>query len=130
MTLSNGTSEIPASENSAAVVSVKYFGNDAKGDLNGDDTDDVAFLLTQEGGGSGTFYYVTAALKKSSGYTGTNAILLGDRIAPQTTLIKDGVITVNYADRKKGQPMTAKPSVGVSRYFKIVNGELTEIQKQ
>ena len=56
----------------------------AVGDLNGDGTPDVAFLLTQSPGGSGTFYYAVVALRTATGYTGTNAVLLGDRIAPQT----------------------------------------------
>ena len=64
---------------------VAYFGNEAAGDLNGDGVSDVALLITYDGGGSGTFYYAVAALKTDTGYQGTNAILLGDRIAPQTT---------------------------------------------
>ena len=130
VTLVNGVSETPAAPGSASMVTVKYFGNDAKGDLNGDGIDDVAFLITQNSGGSGTFYYVAAALQNSAGgYTGTNAMLLGDRIAPQTTEIRDGEIIVNYTDRKPGQPMTTKPSVGVSKYFKLQNGGLVETTK-
>jgi hypothetical protein len=74
--------------------------------------------------GTGTFYYVVASLQTPSGYTGTNAIFLGDRIAPQTTEIKNGEIIVNYADRKPTDPMSAQPTVGVSKYFKIQNGIL------
>jgi hypothetical protein len=32
--------------------------SEAKGDLNGDGQEDIAFLLTSDRGGSGTFYYV------------------------------------------------------------------------
>jgi hypothetical protein len=107
---------------------IKYFGNDATGDLNGDGQPDTAFLLTYDGGGSGTFYYVVVALTTADGgYIGTNAILLGDRIAPQTTEIKDGELIVNYADRKPSEPMSAPPSVGVSKYLKISNDALVEV---
>lgn len=102
----------------------RYFGNEAISDLDGDGRPDVAFLFTQDQGGSGTFYYVAVALGSAHGYVGTNAILLGDRIAPQTTMIQDGDLIVNYADRKQGEPMTTQPSVGVSSYFKIVDGKL------
>ena len=98
------------------------------GDLNGDTTPDVAFILTQDSGGSGTFYYVVAALKTSDGYQGTNAVLLGDRVAPQTTEIKSGELIVSYADRKASEPLTAAPSVGVSKYLQVQGTMLTEVQ--
>ena len=125
--LTNGSAESEAAPGSASMISTQYFGNEVYADLNSDGMDDVAFLLTQSGGGSGTFYYVAAALKTSNGYMGTNAILLGDRIAPQTTEFRNGDLIVNYAERKPNEPMTAQPSVGVSKYFKITNGELVEI---
>jgi hypothetical protein len=39
-------------------------------------------LITHDPGGSGTFYYVAAAINVNKRYQGTNAVLLGDRIAP------------------------------------------------
>jgi hypothetical protein len=108
---------------------MKYFGNEVRGDLNNDGIGDIAFLFTYDGGGSGTFYYVVAALGSKDGYIGTNAIFLGDRIAPQATEFRDGNIIVNYADRKPTDPMTARPSVGVSKYLKIDNGNLVEITR-
>lgn len=107
-------------------LTAKYFGNDATGDLNGDGVPDAAFLVTTDGGGSGTFYYAVAALNISGAYVGTNAILLGDRIAPQTTEIKDGEVIVNYADRKPSDPMTAQPSVGVTKRLHISGTSLVE----
>ncbi len=67
-------------------TSTKYFSNEVKGDFNGDGLEDVAFLLTQDSGGSGTFFYVVGALRGVDGFQGINGIFLGDRIAPQTTL--------------------------------------------
>jgi hypothetical protein len=124
--LVNGYSEMPAAQGSASNIITRYFGNEATGDLNGDGRQDAVFLLTQETGGSGTFYYVAAALGTASGYQAANTIFLGDRIAPQTTELANGIITVNYADRPAGEPMTAQPSLGVSRYFTVVNGVLVE----
>src|SRR3989338_2422318 len=128
ITLLGGISELPAAHGSASKIMTRYFGNDAMGDLNGDTTPDVAFILTQDSGGSGTFYYVVAALKTSDGYQGTNAVLLGDRVAPQTTEIKSGELIVNYADRKASEPLTAAPSVGVSKYLQVQGTMLTEVQ--
>ncbi|HVZ11358.1 MAG TPA: hypothetical protein VG941_03030 [Candidatus Paceibacterota bacterium] len=111
----------------ASKTITRYFGNEASGDFNNDGKSDVAFLLTQDSGGSGTFFYAAAALGGGSACNGTNAILLGDRIAPQSTNFQDGEIVVNYADRKPGEPMSATPSVGVSKYLKIVGSRLVEV---
>src|SRR6185503_6016438 len=48
---------------SASESVVRYFGNEANGDLNGDGVPDRAFLITQEGGGSGTFFYAVGAIQ-------------------------------------------------------------------
>jgi len=125
VTLVNGVSQTPAAPESASMLTVQYFGNEATGDLNNDGINDIAFLITQSGGGSGTFYYAVAALQDSAGgYTGTNAMLLGDRVAPQNTEIKNGELIVNYADRKAGEPISTKPTEGVSKYFRVSNGQL------
>ena len=111
----------------ALTGSYAYFGNEAAGDLNGDGQADIAFIFTSQPGGSGTFYYVAVALHKDGGWTGTNAVLLGDRIAPQTTEINNGVVTVNFADRNPGEPFTTKPSLGKSMYLRVINGTLTKV---
>ncbi len=126
VTLTNGLSEVEAAPGSASKITTRYFGNEATGDLNGDGTADAGFVLTRTTGGSGTFFYAAAALKTGAGYVGTNAILLGDRIAPQSTEIRGGQLIVNYADRKQGEPFTTPPSVGVSKTLKVVGGKLVE----
>ena len=115
ITLINGISEVPAAPGSASKIITRYFGNEVRHDFNGDGREDVAFLLTQTMGGSGTFYYVVAALNTSSGYVGSEAVLLGDRIAPQSTEMGNGnTVIVNYVDRKSGESFIVAPSVGKS----------------
>lgn len=98
---------------------VKYFGNEVSYDFDKDGREDKAFIITHQPGGSGTFYYVVAALNKETGYEGSQGLLLGDRISPQTTEIKDGLVVVNYADRKPNEPFTTQPSVGKSLRLKL-----------
>lgn len=122
--LTDGVSETASAPGSASKIVTRYFGNEVKTDLDGDGREDVAFLLTQETGGSGVFYYVVGALNTERGYVGSDAVLLGDRIAPQTTGVdvsggKKGVIVVNYADRKVGESMTTRPSMGKSIWLKL-----------
>ena len=127
VTLVNGVAVRASAPGSASKTTTKYFGNDVVGDINGDGKDDIALFITQESGGTGIFFYIVAALATGSGgYQGTNALFLGDRIAPQTISIQNGVIVANYADRAQGEPMTAQPSVGVSKYVMFKNGQLVE----
>lgn len=102
----------------------QYFGNELRTDLDGDGREDVVFLLTQERGGSGTFFYAVGAVDTGSGYLGSDGYFLGDRIAPQTTEVSQNprhknVVVINYADRAAGEPMTASPSQGKSAYLKL-----------
>jgi hypothetical protein len=128
VTLINGKSEIPVAPGSATIITTTIF-SETKGELTGDTAADTAVLLTQNQGGSGTFFYQAAALNQDGKYLGTNGILLGDRIAPQTTQITDLMIIANYAERKPDEPMTADPSVGVSKYFVVEGTTLIETTK-
>jgi len=129
ITLANGLSEIETTPGSATKIVTRYFGNEVKHDLNDDGREDVAFLLTQETGGSGTFFYFVAALNTPTGYIGSHAVFLGDRIAPQTTHMDEGttsvgtqrqnVIVVNYVVRLPGEPFTVRPSLGKSLWLKL-----------
>ncbi|HWN37652.1 MAG TPA: hypothetical protein VNP02_04085, partial [Gammaproteobacteria bacterium] len=118
--LVDGVAEVPAAPGSAAKIVTRYFGNEIRGDLNADGRADVAFLLTQETGGSGTFFYAVAALDLPSGLVGSQGLLLGDRIAPQSTELRsDGLIVVNYADRAPGESLATPPSVGKTILLKL-----------
>lgn len=136
--LINGKSEVKVATDSATLIKTNYFGNEAFGDLNEDGKDDLAFLISQDGGGSGLFYYVIVALnnsdKESEGgakYIMTNANFIGDRISPQSNSINNGRLFVNFADRRSGEAMTVQPSVGVSKIFSIEkSGRLEEIFRE
>jgi heat shock protein HslJ len=118
--LVDGAAETAAAPGSAARIVTRYFGNEVRGDLNADGREDVAFLLTQEPGGSGTFFYAAAALDLPSGLVGSQGLLIGDRIAPQTTQLRpDGTIAVNYADRAPGESFATPPSVARTMLLKL-----------
>lgn len=122
--LENGVAITETAPGSSSKIVTRYFGNELKTDLNGDGREDVAFLLTQERGGSGTFFYAVAALNADRGYVGSDGYFLGDRIAPQSTNESQNprhkyVVVFNYADRAPGEPMTTRPSVGKSVYLKL-----------
>jgi len=122
--LTDGKLQESAAPGSAETITTQVFGKPVYGDINGDGKNDAAVFLVRDGGGSGTFYYVVAALGSDHGAVGTNAIFLGDRIAPDTIQVANGIITVNYADRKTEDPMSTPPSIGVSKYIVTMNGML------
>ncbi|MEY2664829.1 MAG: hypothetical protein RIT04_637 [Candidatus Parcubacteria bacterium] len=128
ITLVNGISQILPIPNSSSKITTRYFGNEATGDLTGDGIADTAFLVTQDTGGSGLFYYAVVAIKTSTGYKTTNAFLIGDRIAPQSTYIpvNSRELQVNYAERKPGEPMTTAPSVGAVLLLKVTPAGILE----
>lgn len=108
--LKDGLSKVPAAPGSASMVTTQYIGNVTYGDLTSDDKEDAAYFIMQDGGGSGQFYYVLAAINKQEGYTVTNAILVGDRITVQSLRISSNTLHVNFLGRDKNAPMTAPPS--------------------
>lgn len=108
------------------MTTTRIFKLGAKGDLNGDGRNRAPLLLVQNPGGSGSLFYVAAALSTGDGYRGTNAILIGDRIAPQALEVHQRTIIVNYADRYPWEGFTVRPSVSRSRYFAVENGQLRE----
>lgn len=124
VTLVNGVSIVPIAPNAASMVTTRYFGNEVSYDFNHDGRPDTAFILSQNTGGSGTFYYVVVALNTERGYVGSIGYLLGDRIAPQSTYISRNtstpdVLVVNYADRKAGESFATSPSTGKSLWLKL-----------
>lgn len=124
ITVRDGRAELGV--DSATRIETRIWDASTKGDLDGDGADDTVVILAQNSGGSGIFYHVAVALNFEEGFKGTNAFLLGDRIAPQTTEIGAGEIIVNYADRYPWEAFAARPSVGKSRYLFLENGELKE----
>ena len=120
--LINGKAETESTSDSSRVIT-QYFGNELKKDFDGDGSEDLIFLLTQQMGGSGTFYYVVGCLNTKDSFVGSHGLFLGDRIAPQSTKTGEGnVVVVNYADRKVGESFAIRPSVGKSIWL-LLNPE-------
>jgi hypothetical protein len=125
--LNNGRFEMPAAPGSAAMVTATVFDSPAYGDLDGGGDIDAAVILVYQTGGSGTFYYIAAAIKRADGYQGTNAILLGDRVIPQAVRIQNRVIIVDFMDRGPAEPMAATPTINVRKYAYLDGDNLVTV---
>ena len=131
-TLVNSKAQKPYAPGSAIQNRVSLFGNPVYGDLDGDGDTDAAVMLLNAPGGSGTFYYAVLVVNNgTSAYKATNAILLGDRIAPQTVEIHDGRALYNFAERRPNEPMTTQPSIGKSVWihYDAHTGEISQDSK-
>ena len=111
---------------SATKIITAVFGNPVFGDLDGNGKTDAAILLVQDPGGSGTFYYVAAALGTDGEYSGTEAVFIGDRIKPEDMDIRNGTVLVKYKDRKPNDAMSVSPSILKSHMLTVKNGKLAE----
>lgn len=125
--LIDGRIEVVAAPESATKITTSIFGRPVYGDLDGNGSSDAVMLLVQNSSGSGIFYYVAAALNANGGFSGTNAIFLGDRISPQNIQIRDGVIIADYAACGANEPMTTPPSIGISKHLALKENKLTEM---
>jgi hypothetical protein len=114
---------------SAAKISVAVFEAPVYGDLDADDTTDAAVILVYQGGGSGTFYYLAAAMNQAGEVRGTNAVLLGDRIIPQSVSIQNRAIVVRFLDRGPDDAMAATPDRSVTEYAYVDAGRLVALPR-
>lgn len=111
--LRNGESRISISPGSSVEMVTKYFGNDLKFDLDHDGREDIIFMLTQETGGTGIFYYVSAVLNKEEGRVGLDGVYVGDRVAPGSMYMEPGeILVINFAERRIGESFAEQPSIG------------------
>lgn len=126
--LTDGKYEGEVAPESESKEIIMVFGGAVYGDFNGDSIKDAALLITQNSGGSGTFFYVVEAINHNGTFKGTNAMLLGDRIAPQNMMVENGRAVVNFAERKAGEPFSTPPSIGKSVYVQYdkKTGEIGE----
>lgn len=110
--LVEGVSRATDIPGSSPTVETRHMGDPLRKDLNGDGREDIAHILTQERGGTGTFFYLVAALASESGLTGSGGYLLGDRILAGGLESGPGLsLDLHIIDRGPGDPMSAAPSV-------------------
>lgn len=126
--LKNGHAETAAAPHSATKTRTLVIGDMVPGDLDHDADLDTALFLVHDPGGSGTFYYVAAAENIHGQHLGTNAVLLGDRIAPKDLEIQNGMIVVRYAKREVHESMGSAPSIETGMHLVFGEGKLKALK--
>lgn len=111
-TLVNGELE-QAIEDSTTVNKFKLLDFKAVGDINKDGTDDVAVVITNDAGGSGTFYYLAIFTSGSSPVI-ENTSYLGDRIVVKDITFTNNQFQVKYLDRDSEADMASDPTIEIT----------------
>lgn len=126
--LVDGRFRVLATPDSDTLIKVTVFGNPLYGDLDGDGDDDAVVAFVYDPGGSGTFYYIAAAINQNGRYKGTAAYLLGDRIVVQMVAYDNGLLRARYLDRRPGQPLSAPPTVRTEIQLRLSRGKLVALK--
>ncbi len=121
--LTDGYAEAEAAPGSASKVITRVQGEPYAMDLNLDGKEDRVFVVTQETGGSGTFFYAAAAVATDDGFVGTDTYFLGDRIEMQSVMESPSsrhkqVAVFSFTDRVIDGATTTVPFVK-SVYLKL-----------
>jgi hypothetical protein len=126
--LINGRFETRAAPGSATMIEASVFGRPVYGDLDHDGDDDAVVVIVYDPGGSGTFYYIAAAINHDGSCRGTAGYLLGDRIIAQFVKFRDGLVQAHYLDRRPTEPMSAPPSIRKAIQLRFTDGKLTPLK--
>ncbi len=88
-------------------------------DINNDFSPDIIFLLKSvELSTKRTLYYISSAVTLNTGYSGLNALYIGQMVASSTFTHKNGEIVLRYNDEKGAQQ---------TKYFVLQNDILKEL---
>ncbi len=91
----------------------------ALGDLNGDGISDAAVVLSWDGGGSGTFYYLAAVVDEGGTPVNVSTTYLGDGLGIRSVEISSGTITIDMLVRGLFDPMCC-PSKRSRKEYRLI----------
>ena len=100
------------------------------GDLDGDGTEEAAFLLWSTTGGSGTFDYLAALGRDSNGAaTALATAALGDRVGVRSAEIVEGRIVLEVLQAGP-EDAACCPGQKIKRIFALEGGDMIEVSSE
>ena len=116
-------------ESAATVRRVSLSDFVARGELDGNPGEDAAVILIDQPGGSGTFYYLAALVRRGEAWEGVTAVSLGDRIRIESLSVDsdDREISVTLRTRAEGVAMAVEPTVVQTQSYRAVAGSLEQV---
>lgn len=127
--LKDGVFEESVAPGSAATIRILLGKEQVFGDLDGNGTEDAVVTLVVDPGGSGTFTYLALVLNEAGTARPLDAVFLGDRITLKAMAIQPGSVTVTFLSRKPDEPMSAEPTVELTRTITLQGEMLTEVTR-
>lgn len=120
--LTNGRYEhgTPGSTDSIAVVMTDFV---AVGDLNGDGTNEVAALVSENYGGSGVFVFLAVYTNENGTLTFQNSTMVDDRPQLNSLSIAAGEIYLDAIIHGPDEPMCC-PTFHTTRHYRFVDNQL------
>jgi heat shock protein HslJ len=116
----------PPQPGSASVPRVDFLGDIvARGDLDGDGTDEAAVVLTTNFGGTGVFHYVAIVDQEGEENRNLATQLIGDRVQLRDMRIEEGYVVLDLVRAGPGDPSCC-PTELVTLQFRLHDGQLGE----
>ena len=116
-------------ENSEDLITLILSEFSLEADLDQDGDLDGAALLSLNTGGSGIFTMLSILLNEDGKFTSLYPSIIDDRVKQIGLSFENNTIRVDYLTREEDQPMTDDPSVPLSRYFTVSEGEIIEVDE-
>lgn len=86
-------------------------------DLDGDGKSDHWIILSQSAGGSGQFVYLSAAIGSDESFSGTDSVLIGDRVQVEKITSDGNRVSVHYRSHSPSQALALPPDQTQIRDF-------------
>ncbi|WP_028114699.1 hypothetical protein [Ferrimonas kyonanensis] len=99
----------------------------ARGDLNGDGNADLVDIVRFDGGGSGSFYYLSANLAQGCDWLPRESVFLGDRIGLDGLSVIAGEVRVSMRVRGDDEPMATPAHIVIERRFRLTEQGLVAV---
>jgi len=116
----------PPQPGSASVSRVDFLGDIvARGDLDGDGTDEAAVVLTTNFGGTGVFHYVAIVDQQGEENRNVATQMIGDRVQLRDMRIEEGYVVLDLVRAGAGDPSCC-PTELVTLQFRLHDGQLGE----
>ena len=121
-----------AGQSNSKVTSLDYYEAELgsiqeKRDINNDGTEETLVIINYNSGGTGVFSHLGVV---KAGLKVMPTIFVGDRVIIQSIGASQGIITINYLDRKKDEAMAAVPTVPKVLRVEFSNNQLKNLNDQ
>ncbi|MCB0096196.1 MAG: hypothetical protein KDE46_10770 [Caldilineaceae bacterium] len=126
VTLVDGEVEMDMANGDEGNLYVVLTDSIARGDLNGDDVEDAAVIITSSTGGTGIFYDLAAVLNVDGEPQNVAIAELGDRVNILDLAVADGQIMVDMMVQGLDDPMCC-PSLEVTNTYQLDGNMLAEV---